>query len=66
MKKKGLKEVAQERPTELTTGVGLATLAYGFLAERGLDNLVALVIAVVIGFAPLVISNTVDLIRHER
>lgn len=53
----------ERRPTEVLTGIALAGAIYGFLAERGVPNAVAAIVAVVIAFVPAMISGAVDRLR---
>lgn len=56
----------EQRPTELITGLAIAAAIYGFCAENGLPNGVAVVIGVICGLGPFVISNTVDRLRRDQ
>lgn len=58
--------VVEKRPTETVTGIALAAAVYGFLTQAAVANPLAAVIAVVIAFAPVVVSNAVDAIRRSR
>ena len=54
------------RPTETLTGIGLAAAVYGFLTQAGVSQPLAAIIAIVIAFVPVAISNVVDAIRGSR
>lgn len=56
----------ERRPTEVTTGLGLAIAVYGFLTQAGVNNAAAAVLGIAVAFIPTVISNTVDLLRLRR
>lgn len=58
--------VLARRPAETAAGLGLAGAVYGFLAEQGgLPNELAAVVAVVVAFAPGLLSYLVDAVRGE-
>lgn len=61
-----MKEAIANRPTETLTGVVLAGTIFGFLAQSGVPNVVAAIIAVAIAFAPAAVSTVVDEIRSPR
>lgn len=58
--------ILEERPTEVVSGLAIAAAVYGFCAENGVPNAVAAVIAIICGFGPLIVSNTVDRIRSGQ
>jgi uncharacterized membrane protein len=55
--------IVEKRPTEVVSGLAIAATVYGFCAESALPNGVAAVLAVICGFGPLIVSNTVDRLR---
>lgn len=58
------KQIARAtRPTEKVTGVALAAAVYGFMAQSGAPNLLALGVAVVVAFGPTLVSRTVAGLR---
>jgi hypothetical protein len=61
-----VKDKVKARPTETVAGLGLAAAVYGFLTQADLANPVAGVIAVVVAFAPALISQVVDQVRAKR
>lgn len=61
-----MKNLAQKRPTEVVSGLALAGAVYGFLASNGVPPAVAAIIAIILAFGPLAVSNTVDAIRRPR
>ena len=62
--KKG--NLLSDRPTEIVSALAIASAIYGYCAENGVPNGIALVIALVCGLGPFVISNTVDRIRARQ
>jgi hypothetical protein len=60
-----LKVLLEKRPTEAVTGPALGLAVYGFATQVGLPPLLAAILAVVVAFGPLVISETVTRIRGE-
>jgi|GEM_PF-3978097 len=53
----------EKRPTEAVTGLALAALIFDFLVQRGVPEIWAAIIAVVIAFVPAGISEVVDRIH---
>lgn len=51
------------RPTETVTGVGLFVTLYAALAEAGVPNTAALVLALVVAFVPVLVSGVVDALQ---
>lgn len=54
------------RPTETLSGTALGLAVFGFTTQVGLPALVAAILAVVLAFGPVLVSNTVDAIRGPR
>lgn len=54
-----------KRPQETLTGIGGATLVYGFLTQTGWDPIWAALVGVIIGFVPAAISRAVDELRSR-
>lgn len=53
-----------ERPTEALTGPALGLAVYGFATQVGLPSLLAALLAVIVAFGPLVISEVVDALHR--
>jgi hypothetical protein len=53
----------KNRPTETLSGVALGTAVYGFETQVGIPPFAAAVVAVVVAFGPLVVSQLVDVFR---
>lgn len=60
------KEAVANRPTEAVTGIGGATLVYGFLTQAGVSPVVAAIVAVAIAFVPAAVSEIVDVVRGPK
>lgn len=60
---KAAKEIVEQRPTEIASGLGVAAAITALLATNGVPGGVAVCIGVALGVVPLVISNTVDRLR---
>lgn len=60
------RNIVERRPAEVVSGLAIAGALYGFLAEGGVPNAVAALIAGVAGFGPLVVSRVVDSLRGSR
>jgi len=54
------------RPTETLSGTALGLAVYGFTTQVGLPALVAAILAVVLAFGPVLVSNVVDAIHGSR
>lgn len=48
------------RPTETAAGLGIALAVYGFLAEQGVPNGLAAVLAVLAAFGPALVTAITD------
>jgi hypothetical protein len=55
-----------KRPTESLTGPALGLAVYGFTTQVGLPTLVAAILAVIVAFGPLLVSNVVDALHGSR
>lgn len=55
--------IAESRPTEVVSALAISAAVYGFCAESGVPNGVAVAVGLVCGLGPFVVSNTVDRIR---
>lgn len=58
-----MKKKIAKRPTESLTGTALGLAVFGFATQVGLPDLAAAILAVACAFGPLLISETVDLLR---
>lgn len=54
------------RPTETLSGTALGLAVYGFGTQVGLPTIVAAVLAVILAFGPVLVSNVVDAIHGSR
>lgn len=60
-----MKDALSTRPTEVLTGPALGLAVYGFTTQVGLPQVVAAILAVVIAFGPLLISQVVDALHGD-
>ena len=61
-----MKTLAENRPTEIVSGLALAAAIYGFLTQAGVRAEVAALLGLALGVVPFIVSNTVDRIRSPR
>lgn len=61
-----MKNKLAERPTESITGPALGLVVYGFTTQVGLPTVVAAILAVIVAFGPLLISNVVDALKGDN
>lgn len=54
------------RPTEAVTGPPLAALVFAFVTDHGGSLTLGIILGVIAGFGPLVVSATVDAIRKRQ
>ena len=60
-----MKNALKKRPAEAVSWIVIATPVYGFLVERGVSDPLAAVVGAFAGLLPVVISETVDLMRRK-
>jgi hypothetical protein len=61
-----VKKVVTTRPTETVSGIGGATLVYGFLTQAGVSPVVSALVGVAVGFVPAIVTSVADEIRSTR
>lgn len=59
-----MKKKLKKRPTEVLTGAPFGLVVYGYLAEQGVPNGIAVVAGAICAFAPTFVSNIVDAVRR--
>lgn len=60
-----MKKTVQNRPAEVVSGLAIAGAVFGFLTQAGVPTMLAALVAVGLGFGPLAVSNTVDVLRRR-